>query len=302
MLEFDRLSRRYGETVALESLSFTVQPGQMFGFVGANGAGKTTAMRIALGVLGADAGEVRWMGRPVTFQTRRSFGYMPEERGLYPKMRVAEHLVYLARLHGLDPAAASAAADRWTERLGIAERRGDAVEKLSLGNQQRVQLAAALVHDPDVLILDEPFSGLDPVNADVLKDAVLELRKAGTTVVFSTHDMGVAERMCDFIFMIHRGRKVLDGTLDAIQDAHGSDTIRVRLDGADDLTGLPGVSRVTDFGKFQELQLGSGADPKQILAALIGRGTVRHFELARPSLQEIFVRIARPEGGGNGHA
>ena len=174
MLEFDGLTKRYGSTVALQDLTFAVRPGEVYGFVGANGAGKTTAMRIALGVLAADAGEVRWQGRPVTFETRRRFGYMPEERGLYPKMRVAEQLVYFARLHGLDPATAAAAADRLTEQLGVAERRGDAVERLSLGNQQRIQLAAALVHDPEVLVLDEPFSGLDPVGVDALAGVLLE--------------------------------------------------------------------------------------------------------------------------------
>ena len=181
--------------MALRDLSFAVRPGEVFGFVGANGAGKTTAMRIALGVLAADAGEVRWKGEPVGFETRRRFGYMPEECGLYPKMRVAEQLVYFARLHGIDAAAAAAAADRLLDRLGVADRRNDAVEKLSLGNQRRVQLAAALVHDPEVLVLDEPFSGLDPVGVDTLAGVLLGKAREGVPVVFSSHHLDLVERL-----------------------------------------------------------------------------------------------------------
>jgi len=293
MLEFDRLSKRYGATVALESLSFTVQPGQMFGFVGANGAGKTTAMRIALGVLGADAGEVRWMGRPVTFQTRRRFGYMPEERGLYPKMRVAEHLVYLARLHGLDPAAASAAADRWTERLGIAERRGDAVEKLSLGNQQRVQLAAALVHDPDVLILDEPFSGLDPVGVDTLASALLDKCREGVPVVFSSHQLELVERICDAVGIINAGRMVATGTVAELRRREGRRQLRVLAPDAPRgwAAALPGARVLSERRGEVVLELGDGAgdaDDQAVLAAAVRTGRVEHFSWREPTLTELF--------------
>ena len=213
MLELDGLTKRYGDKVALQDLTFAVRPGEVYGFVGANGAGKTTAMRIALGVLAADAGEVRWQGRPVTFGTRRRFGYLPEERGLYPKMRVTEQLVYFARLHGLDAAAAAAAAARLTERLGVAERRDDAVEKLSLGNQQRVQLAAALLHDPEVLVLDEPFSGLDPVGVNALAGVLLDKARDGVPVVFSSHQLELVERLCDSVGIINAGRMVAAGTV-----------------------------------------------------------------------------------------
>ncbi len=213
MLEVDGLTKRYGTTLALSNLSFSVRPGEMYGFVGANGAGKTTAMRIMLGVLAADSGVVRWQGKPVTFETRRRFGYMPEERGLYPKMRVTEHLVYLARLHGLDQASATRSADALTERLGVAERRNDAIEKLSLGNQQRVQLAAALVHDPEVLVLDEPFSGLDPVGVDALAGVLLERARRGVPVVFSSHQLDLVERLCDSVGIINAGRMVAAGTV-----------------------------------------------------------------------------------------
>ena len=186
MLELDGLTRRFGDVIALDDLSFTVEPGRTLGFVGPNGAGKTTAMRIVLGVLEPDAGSVRWRGRPVTTATRARFGYMPEERGLYPKMRVREQLVYFARLRGMAPGEAGTAADRWIERLGLAERAADKVETLSLGNQQRVQLGVALVHDPDVLVLDEPFSGLDPTGVDVMSGVLGERAAAGVPVVFSS--------------------------------------------------------------------------------------------------------------------
>ena len=227
MLELDGLSKRYGDKLALSDLSFTVRPGELYGFVGANGAGKTTAMRIMLGVLAADSGQVRWQGRPVTFETRRRFGYMPEERGLYPKMRVTEHLVYLARLHGLDAAAATRAADALTDRLGVAERRDDAIEKLSLGNQQRVQLAAALVHDPEVLVLDEPFSGLDPVGVDALAGVLLERARGGVPVVFSSHQLDLVERLCDSVGIINAGRMVATGTVAELRAHEGRRQLRV---------------------------------------------------------------------------
>ncbi|HVX45589.1 MAG TPA: ATP-binding cassette domain-containing protein, partial [Mycobacteriales bacterium] len=227
MLEFDGVSKRYGATVALESLSFAVKPGEMFGFVGANGAGKTTAMRIALGVLSADSGEVRWNSAPVTFTNRQRFGYMPEERGLYPKMQVHEQLVYFARLHGISQGEAGRAADRWIERLGITARRTDAVEKLSLGNQQRVQLAAALVYDPDVLILDEPFSGLDPVGVDALADVLVAKCREGIPVIFSSHQLELVERLCDSVGIINRGRLVASGTVPELRDRNSARRLRV---------------------------------------------------------------------------
>jgi ABC-2 type transport system ATP-binding protein len=292
MLEFDQVSKRYGETVALRSLSFAVRPGQMFGFVGANGAGKTTAMRIALGVLAADAGEVRWQGRPVTFETRRRFGYMPEERGLYPKMRVAEQLVYFARLHGLGAAAAAAAADRWTERLGLVERRGDAVEKLSLGNQQRVQLAAALVHDPDVLVLDEPFSGLDPVGVDALAGALADKCRDGVPVVFSSHQLDLVERICDAVGIINAGAMVATGTVAELRrDARR----RLRVlapDGPPGWAGpLPGVRVLSERAGEVVLELGDGAgdaDDQAVLAAALRTGRVEHFSWREPTLTELF--------------
>jgi ABC-2 type transport system ATP-binding protein len=213
-LKLDRLRKSYGDTVALDSVTFEVAEGQMFGFVGPNGAGKTTLMRIVLGVLAADSGTVLWRGAPIDSADRRRIGYMPEERGLYPKMRVRDQLVYMARLHGAGADAAGRAADRWLDRLGIAERADEAVEVLSLGNQQRVQLGVALVHEPDLLVLDEPFSGLDPDGVDALADALLEeIRERRVPVIFSSHQLELVERLCDSVAIIAAGRIVATGPL-----------------------------------------------------------------------------------------
>ena len=217
MLTLSNLSKRFGSLQALDRLSLSLDAGEIVGFVGANGAGKSTTMRIVMGVLAADSGSVTWKGSPVDASTRRAIGYMPEERGLYPRMKVTEQLVYLARLHGLSASAAKAAADQWTERLGLEERRGDEVQSLSLGNQQRVQLAAALVSDPELLILDEPFSGLDPVAVDVMSQVLLERAAAGVPTLFSSHQLDVVERLCDRVIIIRSGRLVADGTVPELQ-------------------------------------------------------------------------------------
>ena len=214
VLRLEGLRKSYGDTVALQGASFGVEAGQMFGFVGPNGAGKTTLMRIVLGVLAADSGRVLWHGAPIDAEARRRIGYMPEERGLYPKMRVRDQLVYMARLHGAGEAAAGAAADRWLERLGVAERAEEPVEALSLGNQQRVQLGVALVHEPDLLVLDEPFSGLDPDGVDALSRALLaEISERQVPVVFSSHQLELVERLCDSLAIIAGGRIVASGPL-----------------------------------------------------------------------------------------
>jgi ABC-2 type transport system ATP-binding protein len=288
-LELDDLAKSYGDRVALRGLSFGVEPGQMFGFVGPNGAGKTTAMRIVLGVLAADAGEVRWRDRPIDAATRRRIGYMPEERGLYPKMKVGEQVSYFAELHGLDAGAAAAATDRWLVRLGIAERREDRVEKLSLGNQQRVQLAVALVHDPELLVLDEPFSGVDPVGVDVLSEVLAERAAAGVPVVFSSHQLELVERLCDAVAIIAEGRLVAAGDVEALRAERGGRRLRVEVHGAaeDWLAGVPGARPIArDGGVVVELE--PGADPQAVLAAARAAGPVEHFGWERPTLAELF--------------
>jgi ABC-2 type transport system ATP-binding protein len=302
-VEIENVTKTFGSQTAVDALALQVPEGSIYGFIGPNGSGKTTTLRMIMRILHPDRGHIRVLGEESWQAANDRVGYLPEERGLYRQMTVREVLRFFATLKGKRNAGPDI--DDWLERMSLSEHAGKKVAALSKGMAQKVQFIATVVAKPTLVLLDEPFSGLDPVNADVLREAVLELRRGGSTVIFSTHDMSVAERMCDFIFMIYRGKKVLDGTLEAIQDAHGSDTIRVRLDGdGADLAGLPGVDRVIDHGKLQELQLAPGADPQQILAAVMSRGRVRHFELARPSLQEIFVRIARPDGkdGSGDHA
>ena len=290
MLEFDGLRKAYETNQVLQGVSFRVAPGQMFGFCGSNGAGKTTTMRIAMGLARADAGEVRWNGDPVDEAVRRRIGYMPEERGLYPKMKVGEQLAYFARLHGLDAAAAKRSAELWAERLGLAERRGDKLEKLSLGNQQRVQLAAALVSEPDVLILDEPFSGLDPVGVDSLAEALLAQCRRGVPVVFSSHQLDLVERLCDAVGILARGRIVASGTVPELRAAGSGRQLRVVVPQARPgwAAGLPGVRVVSEQRGDTLLEVAPGHDDQQVLAAALATGPVTHFAWREPTLVELF--------------
>ena len=296
VLEVGGLVKRYGATLALDGVSFAVEPGQVFGFVGRNGAGKTTTMRIVLGVLAADAGEVRWQGRPVDADVRRRMGYMPEERGLYPKMRVRDQLSYLAELHGASRTDARTAADHWIERLGLADRARDRVETLSLGNQQRVQLAAALVHAPDVLVLDEPFSGLDPVGVDVLAEALQERVREGVPVVFSSHQLELVERLCDSVGIIAAGRMQAVGRVADLRSGSRARRVRLRSDAlADGWDGaLPGVRALGQSDGAVLLELDDGADDQAVLHAALARGRVQEFTPVRPTLTELFREVVTP--------
>lgn len=291
-LEIDSISKRYGRVVALHEMTFDVQAGELFGFVGSNGAGKTTTMRIVLGVLAGDSGEVRWDGSPITLETRRHIGYMPEERGLYPKMKVGEQLTYLARLHGMRPAEARRSAEEWTERLGVAARRDDEVEKLSLGNQQRVQLAAALVHNPNILVLDEPFSGLDPVAVDVMSQVLRQKAAEGVPVVFSSHQLDLVERLCDRVGIVQNGQMVARGTVDELR---AGATTRLIVDAPQAPEGwadaLPGVTVLAHDGGRTELELGEGADDQAVLKAALATGPVHEFARRRRSLTELFRNV-----------
>ena len=290
MLEFDGLYKAYGTNQVLEGVGFTVAPGQMFGFCGSNGAGKTTTMRIAMGLVRPDSGQVRWAGAPVDEEVRRRIGYMPEERGLYPKMKVLEQLGYFARLHGMAAAPAARAAAEWAERLGLGERRHERVEKLSLGNQQRVQLAAALVSEPDVLILDEPFSGLDPVGVDSLAEALLEQCRRGVPVVFSSHQLDLVERLCDAVGILARGRIVASGTVPELKAPGAGRQLRVVAPQARPgwAAGLPGVRVVSEQRGDTLLELAQGSDDQQVLAAALATGPVTHFAWREPTLVELF--------------
>ncbi|OXM73290.1 MULTISPECIES: ABC transporter ATP-binding protein [Amycolatopsis] len=296
-LTIDRLSKRYGPVVALDDISFEVGPGELFGFVGSNGAGKTTTMRIVLGVLAADRGEVRFGGDPVTLATRTRIGYMPEERGLYPKMRVLDQLVYLAELHGLDNTRAHQAAEGWIERLGLRERRRDEVQKLSLGNQQRVQLAAALVHDPALLVLDEPFSGLDPIAVDVMSEVLREKAATGVPVVFSSHQLDLVERLCDRVGIIQNGRMVACGTVAELTSAAGSRLVVSAPEAAPGWAKeLAGVRVVAEEPGRTVLELDPGVDDQHVLSAALATGAVREFRWRRPSLAELFRNVVTGSG------
>ena len=290
--ELTGLRRTYGTVVALDGLSFTVPPGQVFGFLGPNGAGKTTAMRAIVGVTSLDGGSVRWRGEPIGPRARSRIGYMPEERGLYPAMRVFEHLEYLARLHGLSATAAREATRRWCERLGVADRGNAKVESLSLGNQQRVQLAGALVHEPELLVLDEPFSGLDPVGVDAMSEVLAERAAAGVTMLFSSHQLDLVEHLCQSVAIIHRGRLVAQGS---VEDLGMSGTLRVsvRVAGdeagrwAADLGGVAEVQKITNGTVL--LALPDRASAQVVLDRARAAGPVEQFGFERRKLSEVFL-------------
>ncbi len=289
MLEIDHLNKRFGSLQALKDTTFHVNPGELFGFVGSNGAGKTTTMRIILGVLNKDSGDVRWKGQPLDFALRQRIGYMPEERGLYPRMKVGDQLVYLAQLHGLSKSDAVDAMERWTDRLGIAARRDDHVQKLSLGNQQRVQLSAALVHDPEIMVLDEPFSGLDPVAVDVMSNVLHDKVATGCPVIFSSHQLDLVERLCDRVGIISDGSIVAEGT---IADLRSGDRCLISLTTTANpaaFTSIPGVTVVenSEPGVFI-CELADTVDDQDILRAALSTGSVSSFGPVLPHLSDLY--------------
>ena len=296
-VELHNVSKTFGRQVAVDNLSLAVPAGSVYGFIGPNGSGKTTTLRMIMRIFYPDAGTILVLGEPHHAPADDRVGYLPEERGLYKQMKVRDVLRFYARLKSYSPTRAEI--DDWLARMGLPGTGDKRINTLSKGMSQKVQFIATVISKPQLVLLDEPFSGLDPVNAVVLRDMVLQLKRSGTTVIFSTHDMSVAEKLCDFIFMIYKGKKVLDGTMASIQQRYGSDTIRVRAQtNGRALEDLPGVLKVTDHGNFQELRLTTDADPQRILNELMQRGRVDHFELAHPSLHDIFVRIAAPEEEG----
>ncbi len=302
-VELTNVTKRFGTHVAVDNLTLCVPTGSVYGFIGPNGSGKTTTLRMIMRNFYPNAGAVRVFGEDVIGKgaAAERVGYLPEERGLYKTMKVRDTLRFYAELKGYRNPRREI--DRWLERVDLAEWGNKKVEALSKGMAQKVQFIAAVIAKPDLIILDEPFTGLDPVNANLLRDVILELRRDGATVILSTHDMSVAEKMCDAIFMICNGRKVLDGSLAEIQAAYGTDTLRVRVElNGKTLEGLPGVVGVSDFGQYQELRVEQGADTQDILRKLLERGRVDHFERTHPSLHDVFVRIAGPESQETQHA
>jgi ABC-2 type transport system ATP-binding protein len=292
MLEISDLAKRYGPVVALDGASFTAQPGRLVGFLGPNGAGKTTTMRCIFGLARPDRGETRWRGRPIDRETRLRFGYMPEQRGLYPRMKVGEQLAYFAEHHGLDGAEARAAAGRWLERFGLSDRIGSKTEDLSHGNQQRVQLAVALVHAPELLVLDEPFSGLDPIGIATMTEVLRERAAAGVGVVFSSHQLDLVEDVCQDVAIISRGRIVAQGPIDELRSASGRRHLEVEVAGAgtwiDDRPGVTVLER--SDGRVKAL-VDDGADLSALLAAASSAGEVRRFTYQPPTLSELFMEV-----------
>ncbi len=292
-LILDSVSKRFGDVQALDGISLEVQPGEVFGLLGANGAGKTTTMRMILDILRPDSGSIRWQGRANTEVPRGTWGDLPEERGLYAKMTVLEQLVFFARLHGVDARAAAAEATCWLERFRIPEYADRRAEQLSKGNQQKIQFIAAILHDPQVLIMDEPFSGLDPLNSCMLKEAFLEMRDRGKTLLFSTHQMEQVEELCQSIVIIDRGQAVIAGSVLDVRRSTGRRVVKLAVEGdpqvawLDELSGVQVSRRGLDY---VEVDVAPGHDPEMLLKEALRRECrVRHFEIADPSLENVFI-------------
>ena len=289
MLELDGLTKRYGEVVALDHCGFSVRPGRIVGFLGPNGAGKTSAMRAIFGLLRLDGGTVTWMGRAVNHEARRRFGYMPEMRGLYPRMPVRRQVIYFGRLHGLDKAAAAGAADRWIARIGLEERAGSRIDDLSHGNQQRVQLVTALVHDPELLVLDEPFSGLDPLGVEEMSRILQERARQGSAVLFSSHQLDLVEHLCDEVAIIDQGRIALSGPVRMLKDRATHRRVEVDVDSWTALTpALPGVRLVESRGTRHVLRVPAEIAMDEVMAALADGRTIREFSYGAPTLSDLF--------------
>jgi ABC-2 type transport system ATP-binding protein len=284
------VTKTFGEVRAVDGVSFTVRQGTITGLLGRNGAGKTTTIRMITGIFMPDSGEVRWLGADNGTAFRDRIGYLPEERGLYKQMKVWELLVFLAEIKGHRPADIKKRVDAWLERFELTDKRDAKVEELSKGNQQKVQLIGTLLHDPDLIILDEPQSGLDPVNMVLVRNLLRDLRAEGKTILLSTHMMGEAEKMADEIILIHRGQVVLEGTIDEVRGSFGRNTLYIDFEGDGAFLGeLPQVRKASILNSSAELSLAEGADPQQVLQACIPRVRIRRFELASPSLEEIFI-------------
>lgn len=293
-IEIEKITKKFGNVTAVNNLTLNVPQGSIYGFIGPNGSGKTTTIRMIMNILYPDNGDIKILGKQYVGSSHDNIGYLPEERGLYKKMKVRELLQFYGQLRKTKNL--NKEIDYWLKKFELESWGNKKVEALSKGMSQKIQFITTIIHKPDIIILDEPFSGLDPVNADIVKSAILELRDKGSTIIFSTHDMSMAERMCDYIFMIYKGKKVLDGTLAEIQDKYGSDTLRIQTDnGANVLKDIEGVEKINDFGQMQELRMKKDANSQEIIKSLLAKTIVKKFEITKPSLNDIFIRIAAPE-------
>jgi ABC-2 type transport system ATP-binding protein len=291
-IELEKVRKSYGTFVAVDDLSFKIDKGSVFGLLGPNGAGKTSTIRMMIGITMPDSGEIRLFGELFRRDHLQRIGYLPEERGLYRKMKVLDELVFMAELHGVAAATATTKAKQWCERLEIAESMQKKVEELSKGMQQKIQFIAALLHEPDFIIMDEPFSGLDPVNSILLKDVLLELKKAGKTILFSTHNMGQVEKLCDSICLINKGAAVLKGDLKQIKGRYGRSNVQIEYDGDGGFLEKNGlIQSFNNYGNYVEVRLAPGADAQQLLRVVAERSRVNKFEVVEPSLEEIFIEV-----------
>lgn len=290
MLSIQDMHKAFGAVVALNGCTFGVERGTMLGFLGPNGAGKTTAMRSIFGLMRPDSGEVTWDGEPIGLGQRRRFGYMPEQRGLYPKMKAHDQLTYLGRLRGMTARDAGASADRWLERFGLGDRRADPLEALSHGNQQRVQLAAALIHDPELLVLDEPFSGLDPIASETMSDILREQAASGKAVVFSSHQLDLVEDICEEVAIINKGVIVVEGTVRDLKDASPIRHLELEIDGDASalFESLSGIRTITFDGVRHQLIIEADTDVRGLLVRAQDAGRLRHFSYTAPSLSDLF--------------
>jgi ABC-2 type transport system ATP-binding protein len=291
-IELNKVCKSYDSFVAVNDLSFAIEPGTVFGLLGPNGAGKTSTIRMMIGITAPDSGTINVFGKPFERKCLEKIGYLPEERGLYKKMTVLDQLVFLAQLHGMSADAARKSAMDWCQRLEIAEKLHSKVEELSKGMQQKIQFIAALLHDPDLIIMDEPFYGLDPVNSGLLKDVLLETKKRGMTILFSTHRMDQVEKLCDSICLINRGKAVLQGSLAKVKAQYGKNNVQIEYQGNGDfLEQRQLVGSYNNYGNYVEVRLAPGADPQSLLHAVAERSRVSKFEVMEPSLEEIFIDV-----------
>ena len=289
-ISLENVTKSYDEVKAVDGVSLRVKEGAILGLLGPNGAGKTSTIRMVMNILAPDEGSIAVFGQPVGDETRQSIGYLPEERGLYARMKVIDVIVFLGALRGLSESEAEKRGREWLDRFELKDWAEQKVQDLSKGMQQKVQFIAAVLHKPKLLILDEPFSGLDPVNAATVKDTMLELRDRGSTVVLSTHRMEQVERMCDSICLINKGQNVLDGDLRAIKESYGKNTVNIEFSGPDGCLSHPAIASVNRFGSGAEAKLKPGSDPQEILKAALESGArINHFELLEPSLNDIFI-------------
>lgn len=289
-LVLDNVTKKFGDHVAVDHLSLEIPEKQMYGFLGGNGAGKTTTFRMILGLLDRTEGEISWNGGSIGYDQSHLIGYLPEERGLYPKLKVRDQLIYLGKLRGMSKNEALAELERWLERFKVPEYIDKKVEELSKGNQQKIQFISAVIHKPKLLILDEPFSGLDPVNVEMLKEAVIDLKEQGTSIVFSSHRMDHVEELCEHLCILHKGKPVAEGALRDIKSAYGRKNLLIHADTSlDFLKEYPGVVKYKALTAGCELQIENEDISQDIFAALRGKGFIRKFDLEEPSLNDIFI-------------